>query len=69
MQTLEETRARLVDVELRFMKLERFTHELSDVVAQQGRTIDALTLETRRLRALLSKEDGEYIESEKPPHY
>ena len=69
MQTLEETRARLVEVELRFMKLERFTQELSDVVAQQGRTIDALTLETRRLRERLSKEDGEHIESEKPPHY
>jgi SlyX protein len=64
--------SRLVDIELRFMKLERFTQELSDVVASQGRSIDGLTLELQRLRALLSREDredGESRESEKPPHY
>jgi predicted mannosyl-3-phosphoglycerate phosphatase (HAD superfamily) len=54
---MTEHDARLVDLELRFMKLERFTHELSDVVAEQGQKIDRLTLE------------GEPPPDEKPPHY
>ena len=47
---MESTETRLVDLELRFMKLERFAHELSDVVVAQRRQIEALTAETKRLR-------------------
>jgi SlyX protein len=63
--------ARAVDLELRFMKLERFVDELSQVVAGQGRTIDALALESKRLRGLvLAKEEPDATdETEKPPHY
>jgi uncharacterized coiled-coil protein SlyX len=61
--------SRLMDVELRFMTLERFAHELSDVVAQQGRAIDALTLEIKRLRALSSEEEAQAQGPERPPHY
>jgi SlyX protein len=61
--------SRLVDLELRFMKLERFAQDLSDVIADQGRKIDALTHETKRLREQLSQDDGEALPSERPPHY
>ncbi len=69
--------SRVMDVELRFMKLERFTQELSDVVAEQGRAIDALRSETKRLRALVSEglegseRDARQTEQpdDKPPHY
>jgi SlyX protein len=66
---MTEHDARIVDLELRFMKLERFAHELSDVVAEQGKKIDRLTLETKRLRDRLSEEEGEQTSDEKPPHY
>jgi SlyX protein len=60
---------RLVDLELRFMKLERFTQELSDVVAGQAKEIDALTKELQRVRDRLSKDDAELHPDERPPHY
>jgi len=66
---MPDLEARIVDLELRFMKLERFTHELSDVVAEQHRQIDALTLEMKRLRDRLADEGTERPSSETPPHY
>ena len=66
---MAELESRVVDLELRFMKLERFAQELSDVVAEQRRKIDALTLETKRLRDRLSEEEGEEPSNETPPHY
>jgi uncharacterized coiled-coil protein SlyX len=45
---MPDTEARLVDLELRNMRLERELQDLSDVVADQQRTIDALTAEARR---------------------
>jgi SlyX protein len=65
MDTLEP---RLVDLELRFMKLERYAQELSDVVAEQQRRIEALTLETKRLRERAAQ--GEPAAgNDRPPHY
>jgi uncharacterized coiled-coil protein SlyX len=59
---------RLVDLELRFMKLERYVQDLSDVVAEQQRKIDALVLETRRLRERGAQ--GEPAAgNDRPPHY
>jgi len=66
---MAEPESRIVDLELRFMTLERFAHELSDVVAEQGRRIDALTLETKRLREQLSEDERDSPGSERPPHY
>jgi SlyX protein len=63
------TESRLVDLELRFMKLERFVHELSDVVAGQGRTLDLLTQEIERLRAQPPGDDAKPLPNERPPHY
>jgi uncharacterized coiled-coil protein SlyX len=65
---MNELEARLVDLELRFMKLERDTQDLSDVVAGQQKTIDALKLEAKRLRERLAEEE-EPSALEKPPHY
>jgi SlyX protein len=60
--------ARIVDLEIRFMKLERYAQELSDVVAEQRRLIEALTLETKRLREG-SSEQGPAVPDGRPPHY
>jgi uncharacterized coiled-coil protein SlyX len=60
--------SRLVDLELRFMKLERYAQELSDVVAEQRRQIDALKLETTRLREG-SSEGAAAVPDGRPPHY
>ena len=72
--------ARTTDLELRFMKLERELAELSEVVASQQRTIDALRAEALRRRerggdidavgpegGRSSREDR--LHDEKPPHY
>jgi uncharacterized coiled-coil protein SlyX len=65
---MESPETRLVDLELRFMKLERFTHELSDVVAAQQRQIEALTLETKRQRERAMQEEPA-APNDRPPHY
>lgn len=59
---------RLVDLELRFMKLERFALELSHAVAEQQGTIDALVKETKRLRER-SVDDEPEPSNDPPPHY
>jgi uncharacterized coiled-coil protein SlyX len=65
MDTLEQ---RLVDLELRFMKLERYAQELSDVVAEQQRRIEALAIETKRLRERAAQ-DEPAVSNDRPPHY
>jgi uncharacterized coiled-coil protein SlyX len=65
---METTESRLVDLELRFMKLERFAHDLSDVVTAQQRLIDALTAETKRLRESQMQEEPA-VPNDRPPHY
>ena len=59
---------RLVDLELRFMELERFAQELSDVVVEQQRQIDALTLEAKQLRERTSQAEPA-ASNDRPPHY
>lgn len=73
---------KMVDLELRLMELERQTQELSDVVADQWKIIDALrgnlTQHKERLGALeAAQRDGKSGESSSiaeardniPPHY
>jgi uncharacterized coiled-coil protein SlyX len=69
MDETELLERRIVDLEIRYMKLEREVAELSEVVAGQQRVIDALTLEAgrRRERDELAQEPP--ITDEKPPHY
>lgn len=65
---MDTPEARLVDLELRFMTLERFAHELSDVVADQQRRIEALTLETKHLRERAAQGEPA-VGNDRPPHY
>jgi uncharacterized coiled-coil protein SlyX len=67
-RSTDDVQARVTDLELRFMKLERFTNELSDAVAQQQKTIDALAAQVRRLTER-SADSEESPLAERPPHY
>jgi uncharacterized coiled-coil protein SlyX len=59
---------RLVDLELRFMKLERYAQELSDVVANQQRQLEALMFETKQLRERAAQGEPA-VPNDRPPHY
>ena len=67
--SMSDLEARLVDLELRFMTIERYTQELSDVVAAQQRTIETLTRDTKRLAARLSDTGEAAPPDAPPPHY
>lgn len=60
-----------IELETRIAHYERLVDELSGVVADQGRTIDALTREVRRLSERLSDLDFALRGSDDrpPPHY
>lgn len=62
--------ARLTELELKYMRLERHVEELSGVVADQQKTIDALVAQLRTTTARL-RDLGEPMpgNAEKPPHY
>jgi uncharacterized coiled-coil protein SlyX len=81
---MPDLEVRTVDLELRFMKLEREVAELSEVVASQQRTIDALRAEALRRRERGGDADRtgdptggdaggqsreDRLREEKPPHY
>jgi uncharacterized coiled-coil protein SlyX len=68
MNPTDDLTARVVDLELRFMKLERFSDDLSGVVAAQQKTIDALVAQMRQLAAR-SVDADENPKAERPPHY
>jgi uncharacterized coiled-coil protein SlyX len=68
MDPTDDLPARMVDLELRFMKLERFAEDLSGVVVEQQKAIDALVAQVRQLAARWA--DGEENpKAERPPHY
>jgi uncharacterized coiled-coil protein SlyX len=58
----------VVDLQLRFMRLERELAELSAIVAEHQQTIDTLKLEARRQRDQATLEEPS-IENAPPPHY
>jgi SlyX protein len=58
---------RIVDLEVRYMHLEKLLQELSDVLAQQEKTIARLVAEVTELRERLP-DDGARP-NEPPPHY
>jgi uncharacterized coiled-coil protein SlyX len=66
---------RITDLELRYMGLERLTHELSDVVAAQAQLIDTIRAElaaqAQRLTLRGEGDDGNRntLLDERPPHY
>jgi uncharacterized coiled-coil protein SlyX len=61
--------ARLTELELKYMRLERTVEELSGVVAEQHKTIEALLRELRTLETLSAREAGPPVAGDKPPHY
>jgi SlyX protein len=62
---------RLVELEIRYTQQQELLQELSDVLYQQGRTIDALRLEVDRLKRKMEAEPGlvDARQQERPPHY
>ncbi len=65
--------ARLIGLETRLAHHERLAEELSDVIAQQDKTIIALTAQVRKLTQRLGDMDGGWSASpqdgQPPPHY
>ena len=61
--------ARLTELELKYMRLERHVEELSGVVAEQQKTIDALVAELRATTARLRDLGDAAPAGEDPPHY
>jgi uncharacterized coiled-coil protein SlyX len=61
--------ARLTELELKYMRLERHVEELSGVVADQQKTIDALVKELNITTARLRDLGESALPAEKPPHY
>jgi uncharacterized coiled-coil protein SlyX len=70
--------SRLVDLELRYMQLDRLVDELSSVVAEQSKLIDRLRADLAALAARqLGGGEGEMteidpvqsFERDRPPHY
>jgi uncharacterized coiled-coil protein SlyX len=57
--------ARLTELELKYMRLERTVESLSGVVAEQQKTIDALL---REIETLAAGHRGD-PHADKPPHY
>ena len=64
---------RLVALETRLAHHERMAEELSDVITAQGRTIDLLTVQLRRMRERLGEMEAGWDRSPQddkpPPHY
>ncbi|HEY1955671.1 MAG TPA: SlyX family protein [Polyangiaceae bacterium] len=61
--------ARLTELELKYMRLERHVEELSSVVAEQQKTIDSLIRELKDTSARLRDMGEQAGPGEKPPHY
>jgi uncharacterized coiled-coil protein SlyX len=62
---------RIQELETRYMLLERYLDELSDVVATQQQTIDALRVTVARLPPNVMKagDEQDAPQDERPPHY
>lgn len=64
---------RLIDLETRLAHHERMSEELSSVVFEQGRVIDLLTAQVRRLKERIAVQEAGVERSPQddrpPPHY
>lgn len=69
----DDLEQRVIELEMRLAHHERMAEDLSDVIAEQGRTIDRMTLQIRRLiERLLEVEAGGQRspqDDRPPPHY
>lgn len=62
---------RLVELELRYMEQQNLLHELSGVLYQQQKQLDALWAEVNLLKKKTAGEPGlvDQTQLERPPHY
>jgi uncharacterized coiled-coil protein SlyX len=61
---------RVKEMEARYMLLERYLDDLSDVVAEQQQTIDVLRAAMARLQPAANLDDEQGVPpDERPPHY
>jgi SlyX protein len=65
----EALQRRIVDLELRFMRQEKLTMELNDVIVDQQRALDRLAHELKTLREQLLAGTEQGPKDERPPHY
>lgn len=69
----QDLERRIVELETRLAHHERMAEDLSDVIAEQGRVIDRMTLQIRRVvERLLELEAGPARspqDDRPPPHY
>lgn len=67
----DELQARVTELEVRFMEQQRVVDELSGVVAEQQRQLDAFALQVKRLADKLAADPGLVARDadERPPHY
>lgn len=70
---MTNTEQRLIDLESRLTHHERMAEELSDVLAEQRRTIDLLSAQVRRLNERVREMAAGWSPSPQddkpPPHY
>ena len=64
-----ELERRIVDLELRFMRQEKLTEDLNQVVVGQQRAIERLMREVRALREHILRDPDATLKDEPPPHY
>ncbi len=65
----DRTEQRIVDLELRYMRVERTMQDLSDVLIAQQAKIDRLTAELAALRERVPEDQGDVVSNDPPPHY
>ena len=65
----DRTQHRIVDLELRYMRMEKMMHDLSDVLIAHQAKIDRLTAEVAALRERVPQDQGEHVSNDPPPHY
>ena len=63
-----DTENRFIELETRYAHVERQVAELSQVVFEQQRSLDALRAQLRMMSARLEQQ-GDEPANEKPPHY
>lgn len=67
-ENVPEMEQRLVNLELKYMVLQRTVEELSDVVAAQQRSLDTALALLHRVQTRLV-DIGRDVPNEPPPHY
>lgn len=63
-----DTETRFIELETRYAHVERQVAELSEVVFEQQRALDALRAQLRMMNARIEQQ-GDAPANERPPHY